>query len=385
MTKEIALYVHWPFCQSKCPYCDFNSHVSEFIDQSRWRKALVKELEHYALETPDRRLTSIFFGGGTPSLMSPETVFSVIEAARGHWHIDHKLEVTLEANPSSSDRSRFAAYQKSGINRLSLGVQSLNNRTLDFLGRNHTAIEAQCAMTSAREIFDRVSFDFIYAWPEQTTSTWKKELKTAIDLSGDHLSLYQLTIEPGTPFYRDNIPATGQDLGAKLFEITLEITAIAGFRAYEISNHSKPGFESRHNLNYWEGGDYVGIGPGAHGRLSSPTSFTATHQIYNPDRWLNAVEHVGHGTGKRRPIEARKRAEEMIMTGLRLAKGLDTSAIALKTGLGIAELVNQPMLELLLKEGLLENKGHYLAATPAGWLVLNSAITALLDKKDVNG
>lgn len=380
MENKIALYVHWPFCQSKCPYCDFNSHISGFIDHNRWRNALVQELSYYAMATPDRRLTSIFFGGGTPSLMPPETTASIINFACENWCPDEELEITLEANPSSSEINRFAAYREAGVNRLSLGIQSLDDKALQYLGRKHTVAEARMAMKSAKKIFDRVSFDFIYAWSGQNERLWKEELAEAIDLSGDHLSLYQLTIEPGTPFFRNNVPAADQNLGATLFEISLKMTADSGLFAYEVSNHSRPGFESRHNLTYWEGGDYVGIGPGAHGRYSGPNFFTATHQIYDPARWLSAVEKSGHGTGKQRKLNARNRAEEMIMTGLRLAKGLDTSALAVKTGLTLSELVNKSAMERLVKEGLLEKRGRSLAVTSTGWLVLNAITRELLLK-----
>ena len=314
--------------------------------------------------------------------MAPSIVASVIEAARAHWHIDNALEITLEANPSSSEKSRFADYKQAGVNRLSLGIQSLNDKTLRFLGRSHNAAEGKAAMALAKDIFELISFDFIYAWPGQGVSDWIEELENVITLSGHHLSLYQLTIEPGTPFFRKSVPEADQDLGAALFQITLEKTALAGFRAYEISNHSHPGFESRHNLNYWEGGDYIGIGPGAHGRLSIGEIFTATHQIYSPSQWLKATEQRGHGTGKKRQLSARERAEEMIMTGLRLSRGLDTSKMTSKTGLDLHDLVKKTVLNRLLEQKLLKMDDQYLTATPTGWLVLNTLIEALLTKKE---
>ena len=378
MTSDISLYVHWPFCKTVCPYCDFNSHVSETINQDRWRDAFLKELYHYASATPGRRLTSIFFGGGTPSLMASKTVETIIERACTTWSADKNLEITLEANPSSADISRFTSYRIAGVNRLSLGVQSLDNRALKFLGRPHNANQAQTAMTLAKKIFDSVSFDFIYARPGQTIRKWREELTQALSLAGNHLSLYQLTIEPGTDFFRKGISSIDQDLAADLFEITQDMTSSAGLKAYEISNYAQSGFESRHNLNYWDGGDYVGIGPGAHGRLSHQTVFTATHQINNPSRWLNAVEHIGHGTAKRRHLLAREKAEEMVMTGLRLSSGLDRSALAARTGVELTDLINKSALKWLIEGGLIRESGQHLIATSAGRNTLNSVIRALL-------
>ena len=378
MTSNISLYVHWPFCKTVCPYCDFNSHVSEDINQDRWREAFLKELYHYAGETPGRHLTSIFFGGGTPSLMASKTVETIIERACASWPVDENLEITLEANPSSADISRFTSYSIAGVNRLSLGVQSLDDRALKFLGRPHNAIQAQNAMTSAKKIFDRVSFDFIYARPGQTIRKWREELAQVLSLAGDHLSLYQLTIEPGTDFFRKGVSSIDQDLAADLFDITQDMTSSVGLNAYEISNYAQSGFESRHNLNYWDGGDYVGIGPGAHGRLSHQTVFTATHQINNPSRWLNAVEHIGHGTAKRRHLLAREKAEEMVMTGLRLSSGLDRSALAARTGVELTDLINKSALKWLIEGGLIRESGQHLIATSAGRNTLNSVIRALL-------
>ena len=378
MTSEISLYVHWPFCKTVCPYCDFNSHVSENINQSRWREAFLKELYHYAGETPGRVLTSIFFGGGTPSLMASKTVEAIIGMACASWLVDENLEITLEANPSSSEISRFTSYRTAGVNRLSLGVQSLDDSALKFLGRTHNANQAEIAMTSAQKIFDHVSFDFIYARPGQTLHKWRRELAQVLNLAGSHLSLYQLTIEPGTDFFRKGVSSIDQDLAADLFEVTQDMTSAVGLNSYEISNHAQSGFESRHNLNYWDGGDYVGIGPGAHGRLSRQNAFTATHQINNPSRWLSAVESMGHGTAKRRHLLAREKAEEMVMTGLRLSSGLDRSALAARTGVELIELINEPALTRLIEGGLIREKGKYLIATPAGQGILNSVIGALL-------
>ena len=378
MIDAIALYVHWPFCESKCPYCDFNSHVVEAIDQTRWRDALLTELDHYAAATPGRRLTSIFFGGGTPSLMEPGTTAAVIAAARAHWISSDDLEVTLEANPSSAENSRFVAYRNAGVNRLSLGIQSLNDDALQFLGRRHDAAEAQIAIAKAHKVFKRVSFDFIYARPGQTQAQWRNELSRVLEFAGDHLSLYQLTIEPGTPFFHDAVPAAGEDHGVALFELTQELTSAAGLPAYEISNHAQPGAECRHNLNYWHGGDYAGIGPGAHSRLTDDNCFIAAYQIHDPSRWLAAVEKSGCGTGKRRILDGRERAEEMLMTGLRLIKGLDTAGLSATTGFNLSTLTDADRLSQAVDGGLLVNDGTHLRTTTAGRMVLNTLVDALL-------
>ena len=383
MTNAIALYVHWPFCQSKCPYCDFNSHVAEAIDQTRWRAALLAELNHYASTTQGRRLTSIFFGGGTPSLMDPVTAATLIDAACAHWAPADDLEVTLEANPSSAEKDRFISYRDAGVNRLSLGVQSLDDDALQFLGRHHDATEAQTAMAQAREIFKRVSFDLIYARPDQTVMQWRSELRRVLEFASDHLSLYQLTIEPGTPFFKNSVPNAGEDRGVALFELTQEVTAAAGLPAYEISNHAQPGAESRHNLTYWRGGEYAGIGPGAHGRLADVDGFAATHQIHDPTRWLAAVEKNGYGTGKRRILSGRERAEEMLMTGLRLAEGFDIKAVSSATGVASSRLVDSNRLGHAINGGLLVRDGARLRTTPAGRLVLNTLVSSILTMNDI--
>ncbi len=383
MTDSLALYIHWPFCQSKCPYCDFNSHVAEVVDQARWRAALLTELDHYATATQGRRLTSIFFGGGTPSLMDPGTAAALIDAARAYWPAADNLEVTLEANPSSAEKNRFLAYRDAGVNRLSLGIQSLDDDALRFLGRRHDAAEAQTAMAQACEIFNRVSFDLIYARPGQTDTQWRRELSRVLEFASDHLSLYQLTIEPGTPFFQHAVPDAGEDRGVALFQLTQELTAAAGLPAYEISNHAQLGAESQHNLTYWRGGDYAGIGPGAHSRLTDDEGFVATHKIHDPTRWLNAVEKNGDGTGKRRILDGRERAEEMLMTGLRLAEGLDTSALAAATGFALSKLIDSDRLGHAIDGGLLVRDGARLQTTPAGRLILNTLIGTILTANDM--
>jgi len=379
MTAEpLALYVHWPFCQSKCPYCDFNSHVAEAIDQSRWRDALVSELAHYGAEMPARPLTSIFFGGGTPSLMDPATVAALIEAARRHWDFSADLEITLEANPSSAERERFRDFQGAGVNRLSLGVQSLDDAALEFLGRRHGAAEARRAIEDANAVFARTSFDLIYGLPDQDPATWRAELAAAAELAGEHLSVYQLTIEPGTAFFRDRVRAAEDEVAVDLFQITRAFLAEQGLAAYEVSNHARPGAESRHNLTYWRGGDYVGIGPGAHGRLTGPAGFIATHQIHDPARWLDAVDAQGHGTAKRRRLGPAERAEEMVMTGLRLTEGLDLDRLEALSGLTWDRVLDVQRVEQCLSGGLLARRDRRLAATVDGLLRLNAMIAALL-------
>lgn len=378
MTEDLALYVHWPFCESKCPYCDFNSHVAVTIDHVAWRDALLAELAHYAAETPDRSVSSLFFGGGTPSLMAPDTVAAIIEAIDTHWCWSEMPEITLEANPSAAGIGSFRDFRSAGVNRLSLGVQSLNDASLEFLGRRHDADEARRALADAAAIFERFTFDMIYALPHQTPDSWRAELSDALALSGDHLSVYQLTIEPGTPFFRDQVAAAPEDLAADLFDLTREILTDHGLAPYEVSNHARPGCESRHNLTYWRGGDYVGVGPGAHGRLTLADGFVATHQIHDPARWLAAVSAHGHGTGKRRRLDARERAEEMIMTGLRLAEGLDIERLQRRTGISLERLLDTVRLEQCVSGGLLEQRDARLIATEQGVPRLNAMLAALL-------
>ena len=300
----LGVYVHWPFCLSKCPYCDFNSHVRAAIDEGRWRAALLGELDHFSDLVPGRRVTSIFFGGGTPSLMAPATVAALIDRVAERWSVDDRVEITLEANPTSVEADRFAGYRTAGVNRVSLGVQSLRDDALRFLGRGHSATEARAAIEVARARFPRLSFDLIYALPNQTVPHWSTELSDALVLAADHLSLYQLTLEPGTAFHQRaahgalTLPAA--DHAAALYDCTQEICEATGRPAYEISNHAAPSAESRHNLTYWRAGEYVGVGPGAHGRLvpghGAAGEIVAMRQIRAPERWLTTVERDGHAT-----------------------------------------------------------------------------------------
>ncbi|MEK9752336.1 MAG: radical SAM family heme chaperone HemW [Rhodospirillaceae bacterium] len=378
MTEPLALYVHWPFCQSKCPYCDFNSHVANTIDHARWRDALTAELEHYRALTGPRAVSSVFFGGGTPSLMEGATVATLIEAAERLWGFSAEAEITLEANPSSAEARRFRDYRAAGDNRLSLGVQSFEPEALAFLGRHHDVAEAERALALAGEIFPRHSFDLIYARPGQALAQWQAELTHALGFVGEHLSVYQLTIEPGTAFFRERVAAAEEDLGADMFAATRDLLAAAGLPAYEVSNHARPGCASRHNLTYWRGGDYVGVGPGAHGRLTRDGEFQATHQIADPARWLEQVGAKGEGTAKLRRLDAHERAEEMVMTGLRMAEGLDTERLERITGLALDRLADPAALQRCVAGRLLVWKGTRLLATAEGMLRLNAMLAHLL-------
>ena len=377
-----GLYVHWPFCRSKCPYCDFNSHVRTAVDHGRWRRALLREMEHYGEATKSRRLTSIFFGGGTPSLMEPETVAAVIEQARGIWQADPDIEITLEANPTSVEAEKFAAFREAGVNRVSLGVQSLREADLKFLGRQHSAGEARQAIELARRYFDRFTFDLIYARPGQTVAAWREELREALALAGNHLSVYQLTIEPETAFAsavrRGDFTVPDEDRAAELYETTQEALAEAGLPAYEISNHARPGEESRHNLTYWRYGDYAGIGPGAHGRLTLEGVKYATRQHRAPEAWLEMVERQGHATRQRDVVDAEARCEEMLMMGLRLAEGIDADRFAAETGGTLESALDPPRLKALIEGGFVEMDDQGLRATATGRQRLNAVLAQLL-------
>ena len=377
-----GLYVHWPFCQSKCPYCDFNSHVREQIDEARWRKALVRELDHYADRTGPRTLTSIFFGGGTPSLMAPKTVAAVIDRAALRFGLAENIEITLEANPGSAEAGRFAGYREAGVGRLSLGVQALNDSDLRFLGRRHDVTDARKAITLAQHLFPRFSFDLIYARPGQGAADWKRELDEALALAGDHLSLYQLTIEPETPFgasfRRGELETMPEDEAATLYELTQQYMESAGLPAYEISNYARPGSESRHNLTYWRYGDYVGIGPGAHGRLTIGSEKRAFRQHRAPEAWLEAVERQGHATRTDLAITAEERFAEMAMMGLRLRDGLRRSRIEEETGAALEQWIDPAALDRLIRGGFVMIDEERLVATPAGRQRLNAVLGALL-------
>jgi len=365
----LALYVHWPFCVSKCPYCDFNSHVRADIDQVSWRDALLADLEHEARLLPERQLTSIFFGGGTPSLMDPATVEAVIAAAMSHWPSSGPVEITLEANPNSVEAARFADLARAGVNRLSLGLQSFDDKALAFLGRAHSAREGWRALEIAERNFRRVSFDLIYALPGDTEETWSATLAQALSLGTSHLSLYQLTIEPGTRFatmvHKHEFEPLDEDRAASLFELTDLITSAAGLHAYEISNHARRGQESRHNLTYWRYGDYAGIGPGAHGRRLGRR--TARHR--KPENFLSAVARNGHGIVEEAALSSVEAADEALVMGLRLREGIDASALAARFGL--PDLVDWDRVAVLERSGHIERTGTRIALTSAGRLFLD--------------
>ena len=366
--EPFALYVHWPFCVSKCPYCDFNSHVRETIDQDAWRNALLTDLAYEARLLPGRTLGSIFFGGGTPSLMPPATVAALIEAAGRYWPLADDVEITLEANPSSVEADRFADLGAAGVNRVSLGVQAFDDERLAFLGRAHSAREGLDALRTAQRNFARVSFDLIYALPGDTEQQWSSDLDRAIGLGTEHLSLYQLTIEPGTRFAamaaKGTLTPLDADYAGGLFELTQARTAAAGIPAYEISNHARPGAESRHNLTYWRYGDYAGIGPGAHGRRNG----RATLRHRKPENWLTAISRNNHGIELEEALTDSERATEALVMGLRLAEGLDVERS------GLEPFVNRHAIARLTEQGLLVRDGTRIAATSAGMLLLDAIL-----------
>ncbi|MFO1139371.1 MAG: radical SAM family heme chaperone HemW [Paracoccus sp. (in: a-proteobacteria)] len=374
-----ALYVHWPFCAAKCPYCDFNSHVAAAIDQPRWLAAYRAEIARLGAELPGRVLNSIFFGGGTPSLMTPDTVAGVIAAAREAWPFANDIEITLEANPTSVETGRFRAFAEGGVNRVSMGVQALNDDDLRRLGRMHSVAEARAAFDIARDCFTRVSFDLIYARQDQDRAHWRRELSQALAMAVDHLSAYQLTIEPGTAFGARHAKGglkglPDDDLSADMYQDTQEICAAAGMPAYEISNHARPGAESRHNLIYWRQGDWAAVGPGAHGRLSLPTGRWATEAFRAPGEWLAAVEARGSGDSLREVLTLSDRALEYLLMSMRLTEGMDTARY-LAHG---AELPQARVADLL-GLGLVTRDGARLAATEAGRPVLNAILRELAD------
>lgn len=373
-----GIYIHWPFCLSKCPYCDFNSHAATAIDQARWRAALLRELEYFARLKPMTPVTSIFFGGGTPSLMDPATAGALIERVTALWPVADDLEVTLEANPSTVEADRFRDFRAAGVGRLSLGVQALNDADLRFLGRRHDAGEALRALEIAGELFPRFSFDLIYARPGQTPESWRAELERALSLAGDHLSMYQLTIEDGTAFApayaRGDFELPPEDAQADMFEITRDLTAAAGLPAYEVSNHARPGGECRHNLTYWLGGDYVGIGPGAHGRLNN----TATRQHRAPDIWLKRVEESGHATQESTALDPDTRAEELVMMGLRLVDGINADTFATIAGRPLWDVLDATGVTRMVEGGFLERNAAGIKASPSGMLVLNALTAEIL-------
>ncbi|HEY6920744.1 MAG TPA: radical SAM family heme chaperone HemW [Methyloceanibacter sp.] len=378
MREPFGIYVHWPFCRAKCPYCDFNSHVRHGgIDAARFLAAYLAELRYYAALAPERSVTSIFFGGGTPSLMRPATVSAIIDAIAEHWDLANDAEITLEANPTSVEAENFAGYRAAAVNRLSLGVQALDDQSLKALGRRHSAQEALDALALAKRHFDRVSFDLIYAREGQTVKAWQAELTHALDHAADHLSLYQLTIEEGTPFaarYAAGTLVIPDPAHARaLFQLTQELCEAAGLPAYEVSNHARSGFESRHNLLYWRGHDYAGVGPGAHSRITVGGTKRALSAIKSPEGWLVEVEGHGRGVVSDEVLSAEEAADEYLLMGLRLSEGIDLNRLATIYGRGLDET----RIGALASDGLLRREGDRLAATTKGRLVLNRLILEL--------
>lgn len=371
--KPLAVYIHWPYCLKKCPYCDFNSHVTQSVDHDRWRAMYEREIAAYAAMSGRRSVASVFFGGGTPSLMQPQTVETVLAAIARHWPVAPDCEITLEANPTSIEAEKFRAFRAAGINRVSIGVQSLRNDALRFLGREHSAAEALKALEIANAVFDRTSFDLIYARPGQTATQWREELAEALPYAKGHLSLYQLTIEPGTQFktLRDSgrLAELDGDLAADLYEMTQDMTASAGLPAYEISNHAAAGQESRHNLTYWRYGDYIGIGPGAHGRLTLENgSKIATRAHKAPELWMRRVAENGHGAGPFDHLSKITQAEERLMMGLRLREGVDITN----------HNINRDALKPLTDSGMLTFTQDRLSVPAGYWPVLDSVLAYVL-------
>ncbi|HEY0086404.1 MAG TPA: radical SAM family heme chaperone HemW [Allosphingosinicella sp.] len=368
-TTPLALYIHWPFCVSKCPYCDFNSHVRETVDQARWRDALLADLAYEAGAYPQGPLGSIFFGGGTPSLMPPETVAALIEAADRHWGFAPGIEITLEANPSSVEAARFADLAGAGVNRVSLGLQALDEEALRFLGRAHGFDEGLAALDTAQAAFERVSFDLIYALPGQSEAAWEAELQRALSFGTGHLSLYQLTLEPGTRFAalhaKGELPETDPDHAASLYEITQASTEAAGLPAYEISNYARAGEESRHNLAYWRYQPYLGVGPGAHGRRTGH----ATQRHKKPENWLKALARNGHGIVEETALSRSDQALERLLMGLRLREGIPFAEVE-----GVLDPVGLVKME---RQGLVAREGERLTVAPRGMLLLDAILSEL--------
>lgn len=374
-----GLYVHWPFCQAKCPYCDFNSHVSNTINQKQWVRSYLAELQRSAKDAPDRVLNTVFFGGGTPSLMDPDTVAAIIDQARALWRPANDMEITLEANPGSVEAGRFAGFRDAGITRVSMGIQALNDTDLRRLGRLHSVAEAQAAFDIARTCFDRVSFDLIYARQHQSPEAWRTELTQALSMAVDHLSLYQLTIEDGTAFgdryaigRLRGLPEEGS--AADMYHITQEVCDAHGMPAYEISNHARAGAQSQHNMIYWRYGDYIGIGPGAHGRVTVAGQKYATETYLMPDDWLAAAT-AGSGEKSRTALSAQDQASEYLMMSMRIAEGLDLDRFQALSGTELS----QSTLEHLEDIGMIERRDNRVIATKDGRAVLNAVICALLE------
>ena len=380
-----ALYIHWPFCLAKCPYCDFNSHVRDTVDHDQWQAALLADMRYEAELAGGERLGSVFFGGGTPSLMPPALVARLLNEVERLWGFADGIEITLEGNPSSVEAANYAALASAGINRASLGLQALDDQTLRFLGRLHDADEGLAALAVAQQHFARVSFDLIYARPGQSAAQWNAELNRALDLGTGHLSLYQLTIEPGTRFEtlvrQGRFTPLGEEAAADLFALTAELTNAAGLPAYEVSNHARPGEESRHNLTYWRYLDYAGIGPGAHGRRGG----LATVRHKKPENWLSGVARNGHGCAEERALGAREQAAEALLMGLRLREGIDPAALAVRFGLSNEALINPAKLQFYIAQGLAWQNDQRIGVTPEGMPLLDGLLGELVAAELVSG
>lgn len=382
MLRPLALYIHWPFCLAKCPYCDFNSHVRERIDQISWRNALLRELGYWQERLGSRQLTSIFFGGGTPSLMPAQTVAALIDAAISFWPPSLEIEITLEANPTSAEAQKFRDFANAGVNRLSLGVQALNEADLKLLGRKHDVGQARAALNMAAACFKRYSFDLIYARKNQSLAAWEAELREALSMANGHLSLYQLTIEPDTVFALQTAQGArlqaDEEVAIAMYELTQQILEAAAMPAYEISNHAAKGQESRHNLTYWHYGEYVGIGPGAHGRVWEGGAVQATQTIRAPEAWRQAVETHGHGLEAAQSLSLQTQMEEALLVGMRLRQGIDKAQWQQRFGAMPDSFINQAKKQQLQDLGLLFEDATHLRATAEGLMKLNAVIGQLM-------
>lgn len=382
--KPLGIYIHWPFCLSKCPYCDFNSHVRTSIDQGRWKKALLKELESAANGFQQRVVTSVFFGGGTPSLMDPEIVEALLDRIHSLFHINNKLEVTLEANPSTVEAGRFKAFSKASVNRLSIGVQSFNDKSLSFLGRRHSSQEALKALDIAQKYFPRYSFDLIYALPGQTREAWEQELQQAFQHANGHLSLYQLTIEPNTQFAtrfaRGERMTLPEDPAAELYEMTEKLMVEAGMPPYEVSNYAAKGHECQHNLLYWRFEDYIGIGPGAHGRITQDKMKYATFRFRAPETWLTKVEEKADGLELSQPLSSQQRFQECVLMGFRMTEGLSWKRLFEETGCERNTAFKESKLKVLEENKLLKVTESHVTPTFQGRMKLNFVLGFLLDE-----
>ena len=381
--NQMGVYIHWPFCASKCPYCDFNSHVRGEIEQSVWVDAYIKSLEYYASFIPDKQVVSIFFGGGTPSLMESKSVAAIIDAVQRLWPVVNDLEITLEANPTSIEIEKFKSFRDAGVNRVSIGVQALNDNDLKFLGREHSVSEAFKAIDIARSVFDRYSFDLIYARPEQSLSDWRGELKEAVKYAGGHLSLYQLTIEQGTPFYlsvsKGEFDIPDEVKGAEFYHLTNDILEDAGLPAYEVSNHAAKGQECKHNLIYWNMADYIGVGAGAHGRFMMGVDKYASRDHRVPEIWLDRVRDNGHGSHQLEKLTQEDRFFESLMMGLRLRDGISIKRCEELSGLKFTDMVDQQKLDNISSEGWAHIGGDNIKLSREGLLRSNAIIPYILN------